>query len=97
MAKSDRLTLQRYVGDLRDTADPSARVPLRVLFDIYDEEVGGKSGGRPKMSVNDAELQRAIRLNDAGRCTADEAARMLGVSRRTYFRLKKRETVEGNA
>lgn len=88
MANKDRLTLQRYIGDLRGTADPSARIPLRVLFDIYDEEAGTKTGGRPKVDVNEAEVQRAIKLNESGRCTADEAARMLGVSRRTFFRLK---------
>ena len=85
---TERMTLLKYVGSLGRTASPDTSIPLRVLFDIYDEEMQSPQW-RPRAEVSEAELQRVIRLNDSGACTGEEAADMLGISRRTFFRRKK--------
>ena len=86
----DSRTLYQFVAALRDTADPNTTIPLKMLFDIYDEESRGSSPGRPRAKIEPEELQKVIRLNEESRLTNAAAAKSLGVSERTYYRIKRR-------
>lgn len=89
MAKDSR-TLYQFVQTLRDTADPNTVIPLRMLFEIYDEEARSASPGRPRVRISPTELAKTIRLNESMGLTNAEAAKALGVSERTYYRMKLR-------
>ena len=86
----DSRTLYQFVSAIRVTADPEASIKLKTLFDIYDEESRGSSPGRPRVRIDPAELQKAIRLNEEAHLTNAQAAKALGVSERTYYRMKVR-------
>ena len=93
MAKDSR-TLYQFIQSIRDTADPNTVIPLRMLFEIYDEEARSTSPGRPRVRISAAELQKTIKLNESMGLTNAEAAKALGVSERTYYRMKIRAEKE---
>ena len=88
----DSRTLYQFIAAIRENADPEASIKLKTLFDIFDEESRGSSPGRPRVNIEPAELQKAIRLNEAAHITNAQAAKALGVSERTYYRMKVRMT-----
>ena len=89
MAKDSR-TLYQFIQSIRETADPEAKIAFKVLFDIYDEETRSASPGRPRVRITAADLQKTIRLNESMGLTNAQAAKALGVSERTYYRMKLR-------
>ena len=64
------------------------RIKTRQSEGIAAAKKRGQTFGRPAKQVNDTRLNQAIAQANAGLITSQQAADSLGISRRTYYRMR---------